>query len=107
MLLCCCACGSGDANGKDQTLTGADVVTDAFASDSEVKDVADKDAVVSPDSSSSDLIVGDTGKLPAGAVCTTDQQCQPGLKCCYPCGKAGCDNKCTTPMAGNECPLYP
>jgi len=51
--------------------------------------------------------------LPAGAVCESDAECAEGLLCCYPCGIAGCPNRCTVPCAADEpwcaggCPLYP
>lgn len=43
----------------------------------------------------------------AGNPCATDQECAPGLKCCYPCGIPGCTNQCTVPTASGECPMYP
>jgi hypothetical protein len=42
-----------------------------------------------------------------GAPCAGDGQCSGGLKCCYPCGIPGCQNRCTTPADGGECPLVP
>ena len=34
--------------------------------------------------------------------------CAPGLRCCYPCGIPGCENKCIKPDPGtNMCPLFP
>jgi hypothetical protein len=45
--------------------------------------------------------------LDAGSACTSDTQCGPGLKCCYPCGVQGCTNQCITPQANGTCPLYP
>jgi hypothetical protein len=45
----------------------------------------------------------------AGAACTSDTQCGPGYKCCYPCGAAppACSNKCIAVPAGSACPAYP
>jgi hypothetical protein len=45
--------------------------------------------------------------LPAGAVCSGADVCGAGLKCCYPCGIQGCTNKCITPMASGQCPMFP
>jgi hypothetical protein len=50
---------------------------------------------------------GACGQVDAGGACTSDSQCAGGLKCCYPCGVAGCTNQCITPTAGGTCPLYP
>ena len=47
---------------------------------------------------------GDGG---AQSVCMSDGDCRPGLKCCYPCGQAGCENQCITPMPNGMCPLFP
>lgn len=48
----------------------------------------------------------DSGTLEAGAHCSLDSECQPGLKCCYPCGIPDCQNQCMAPLHG-ECPLFP
>lgn len=54
-----------------------------------------------------------TGGLPEGAVCDADAECAEGLLCCYPCGIAGCPNRCTLPCDENVpwcaggCPMYP
>ena len=45
--------------------------------------------------------------LEAGASCTSDTQCDPGLKCCYPCRAPGCSNECVTATASGECPPMP
>lgn len=48
-----------------------------------------------------------------GSVCQADTDCAADLRCCYPCGIAGCDNVCTQPCDSNEmwcsdgCPMYP
>ncbi|MCE7891527.1 MAG: hypothetical protein DYH12_17820, partial [Sorangiineae bacterium PRO1] len=47
---------------------------------------------------------GDGG---VGTSCSSDTECVAGLKCCYPCGQAGCTNQCTVPMGNGECPMYP
>ena len=47
---------------------------------------------------------GDGGQ---GTLCASDSVCGTGLKCCYPCGTAGCHNECIPPMANGNCPLYP
>lgn len=44
--------------------------------------------------------------LPVGASCTSDDACEAGLRCCYPCGIPGCTNVCTA-APGGECPLIP
>lgn len=41
-----------------------------------------------------------------GALCTSDAECEVGLSCCYPCGRAGCQNECMDVANGN-CPLLP
>jgi hypothetical protein len=43
----------------------------------------------------------------AGGACTSDSQCPPGLKCCYPCGVAGCSNVCMEPTEAGRCPMFP
>jgi hypothetical protein len=43
----------------------------------------------------------------AGAGCTSDSDCQSGLKCCYPCGVPGCSNECIKPEPSGQCPLFP
>jgi hypothetical protein len=53
------------------------------------------------------LHTGACAALEAGAGCTSDTQCGPGLKCCYPCGTAGCTNTCIAVPDGGGCPLYP
>lgn len=51
--------------------------------------------------------------LPEGAVCEADAECAEGLLCCYPCGIAGCPDRCTVPCGDDVpwcaggCPLYP
>ena len=49
---------------------------------------------------------GASGDAGVGSTCTTDVQCLQGLKCCYPCGQAGCKNQCMKPVNGS-CPLFP
>lgn len=39
--------------------------------------------------------------------CTSDDQCGPGERCCYPCGIPGCTNQCMAPDAAGECPMFP
>jgi len=41
-----------------------------------------------------------------GTLCTSDTDCSAGLKCCYPCGTAGCQNQCIQTSSAT-CPLYP
>jgi len=41
------------------------------------------------------------------SACKEDLQCPVGLKCCYPCGFPGCDNRCTQPSLNGNCPLIP
>jgi hypothetical protein len=53
------------------------------------------------------LHTGVCGQVDAGGACTSDTQCAPGLKCCYPCGVAGCTNQCITPLSSGTCPMYP
>ena len=48
--------------------------------------------------------MGDAG---VGQVCSSDNQCQAGLKCCYPCGQPGCQNKCMAAGPNGQCPLFP
>jgi hypothetical protein len=45
--------------------------------------------------------------LPAGAECSGADVCGAGLKCCYPCGIQGCTNRCITPDASGQCPMFP
>jgi hypothetical protein len=54
-------------------------------------------------------VSGDTSCLDGGAGngCTSDSQCQPGLKCCYPCGIPDCQNQCIQPLSNGQCPMYP
>jgi hypothetical protein len=47
---------------------------------------------------------GDAG---AGTACQSDNECQPGLKCCYPCGIPGCQNSCMAPDPSGQCPMFP
>lgn len=47
-----------------------------------------------------------TGKA-AGELCDQDTDCQGKLRCCYPCGIAGCDNQCTATDSSGECPAFP
>jgi hypothetical protein len=47
---------------------------------------------------------GDAG---AGTTCQSDNECQPGLKCCYPCGIPGCQDQCMAPDANGQCPMFP
>lgn len=42
----------------------------------------------------------------AGADCTTDADCQSSLKCCYPCGIAGCTMQCMQPQPDGLCPVF-
>lgn len=42
-----------------------------------------------------------------GTRCDSDSVCGSGLKCCYPCGIAGCENQCMAPMPDGRCPLFP
>lgn len=42
-----------------------------------------------------------------GSACTFDDECNTGLKCCYPCGIPGCENQCTVPDGTGECPAFP
>ncbi len=41
------------------------------------------------------------------SVCQIDRQCPTGLKCCYPCGIPGCQNRCMAPDPNGECPAFP
>lgn len=41
------------------------------------------------------------------SVCKEDFQCPSGLKCCYPCGIAGCENRCMLPSQNGNCPAFP
>jgi hypothetical protein len=41
------------------------------------------------------------------SVCKVDLQCPLGLKCCYPCGIAGCENRCMLPSQNGHCPAFP
>ncbi|HEV8581280.1 MAG TPA: hypothetical protein VGX68_19620 [Thermoanaerobaculia bacterium] len=41
------------------------------------------------------------------SVCQEDLQCPSGLKCCYPCGIAGCENRCSRPSENGHCPAFP
>jgi hypothetical protein len=50
---------------------------------------------------------GACGQVDAGGACTSDVECTPGTKCCYPCGIPGCTNQCIAVPAGGSCPLYP
>ncbi len=57
-----------------------------------------------------DDVVGDScnlGGKQSGEICDLDDDCQGGLKCCYPCGIAGCDNQCAVPEPSGECPALP
>jgi hypothetical protein len=47
---------------------------------------------------------GDAG---SGAACQGDNDCQNGLKCCYPCGTPGCTNQCMKPDSSGQCPAFP
>lgn len=38
---------------------------------------------------------------------SNDDDCQPGLKCCYPCGIPGCTKQCVEPTPQGVCPQYP
>lgn len=40
-------------------------------------------------------------------TCTEDLQCPAGLACCYPCGIAGCENRCGRPASDGHCPAFP
>jgi hypothetical protein len=42
-----------------------------------------------------------------GTPCTDSNQCNSGLKCCYPCGVQGCENQCIPPDPSGNCPLFP
>src|SRR5262245_44910498 len=39
--------------------------------------------------------------------CTSDADCRGRQLCCYPCGVAGCSNRCMDPGPGGGCPLFP
>ncbi len=41
------------------------------------------------------------------SVCKEDLQCPFGLKCCYPCGIPGCENRCMPPGQDGHCPAFP
>jgi len=41
------------------------------------------------------------------SVCKEDLQCPFGLKCCYPCGIPGCENRCIPPSPNGNCPQFP
>ncbi len=43
----------------------------------------------------------------AGRVCSTDNQCAEGLRCCYPCGIRGCQNRCMRVGPNGRCPAFP
>lgn len=45
------------------------------------------------------------GGLEAGATCSAEAECAPGLLCCYPCGIRGCTNRCVQPTAAGRCPI--
>jgi hypothetical protein len=48
------------------------------------------------------------GRPCPGQPCETDAQCQPGLKCCYPCGVEGCPtNECMQAEPDGACPVFP
>ena len=38
--------------------------------------------------------------------CSSDFDCQSGLKCCYPCGIPGCSNACIPPDSSGQCPMF-
>ena len=42
-----------------------------------------------------------------GTACKLHTECNTGLKCCYPCGQAGCQNQCMQPMPNGQCPAFP
>lgn len=57
-----------------------------------------------------DDVAGDSCNLSGkkvGETCQNDPECQGGLKCCYPCGIAGCENQCMAPDQSGECPALP
>lgn len=51
--------------------------------------------------------LADTGTALESSVCANDAQCPAGLKCCYPCGIPGCENRCSRPASDGNCPLLP
>jgi hypothetical protein len=61
----------------------------------------------SSDTSCMDTDAGARGDGGQNAPCQDDNQCQAGLKCCYPCGIPGCMNACIPPTAAGRCPLFP
>jgi hypothetical protein len=106
--------GSASADGGSDTpvdtVTGGDVGTDtAVDSPADAGTDVISDVVV-PDTGT-DAAAGGTGQL--GDLCGDPGQptCASGLVCCYPCGIAGCHNRCTTPCTSGPCargcPLYP
>ena len=52
------------------------------------------------------LLLGPLASLES-SVCKEDLQCPFGLKCCYPCGIPGCENRCMPPGQDGHCPAFP
>jgi len=40
-------------------------------------------------------------------TCREGSQCPAGLLWCYPCGIAGCENRCGRPASNGQCPAFP
>jgi hypothetical protein len=49
----------------------------------------------------------DPGTSLNAPTCTENDQCPVGLACCYPCGVAGCQNRCMPPASDGHCPAFP
>jgi hypothetical protein len=48
------------------------------------------------------------GPIPAGGACNASSDaCAAGTACCYPCGIAGCVNRCIEPEPTGRCPMFP
>jgi hypothetical protein len=50
---------------------------------------------------------GPRGDGGLNTMCMNDSECQADLKCCYPCGRAGCQNACIVPLSNGRCPMFP
>ncbi|MBI3658822.1 MAG: hypothetical protein HY232_20710 [Acidobacteria bacterium] len=52
------------------------------------------------------FIIERPGRDTVNARCQSDDECDKGARCCYPCGIADCENICMAVGEDGECPLY-
>lgn len=96
-------CGSGDLQGTCYERPSACplVYSPVCGCDGKFYPSACDANAAGTDTTTSTSCFSDAGT--AGTVCQSNNDCQQGLLCCYPCGIPGCQNQCTAAVNGS-CP---